>query len=319
MKMLYQKDYEEVRVWMHRNARALELAVWKYFFENGPKEEIVSALAFYQNEDGGFGNCVEPDCWNGESSPYATMTVIGLLRQIAWIEEAGSGHPLVEGIFRYLESGKHSDENGWYFVIPSNDTYPRAPWMTYSEQTNEEQSMGVTAALCAFVLRYGNQESALYGRAVGYAKKILNKLSDTEDFGEMGAGGASLLLADILAGGLSGLFAPLDPGQLLEGMAVVANRTMERNPEKWAEYTPRPSEFIPSPDSPLYRGNEDIIATELDYLVETRNPGGVWDITWSWFALGETYPKEFAISENWWKANKAIEKLNFLRNFGRIG
>lgn len=225
----------------------------------------------------------------------------------------------MEGIFRYLESGKHCDENGWYFVIPSNDAYPRAPWMTYSEQTNEEQSMGVTAALCAFVLRYGNQESALYGRAAGYAKKILNKLSDTEDFGEMGAGGASLLLADILAGGLSGLFAPLDPGQLLEEMAAVANRSMERNPEKWAEYTPRPSEFIPSPDSPLYRGNEDIIATELDYLVETRNPGGVWDITWSWFALGDTYPKEFAISENWWKANKAIEKLNFLRDFGRIG
>lgn len=83
MKMLNKKDYEEVRVWMHRNARPLELAVWKYFFENGPKEEIASALAFYQNEDGGFGNCVEPDCWNGESSPYATMTVIGLLRQIA--------------------------------------------------------------------------------------------------------------------------------------------------------------------------------------------------------------------------------------------
>lgn len=318
MKMLNQKDYEEIRVWMHRNARALELAVWNYFFENGPKEEIVKALAFYQNEDGGFGNGVEADCWNGESSPYATMTVTGLLRKIGWIEEAGTGHPLVEGIFRYLESGKHSDENGWYFVILSNDRYPRAPWMTYSEKMNEEQTMGVTAVLCAFILRYGKQGSELYNRAVGYSKKILNNLADTEDFGEMGAGGASLLLVDILTGGLSGLFEPLDLGQLLEGLAAVANRSMERSPERWAEYTPRPSEFIPSPDSPLYHGNEDIIETELDYLVEMRNPGGVWDITWTWFDLGERYPKEFAISENWWRASKAIEKMEFLRNFGRI-
>lgn len=319
MKMLSQKDYEEVRVWMHRNARSLELSVWNYFFEGGQKEEIIKALAFYQNEDGGFGNCVEPDCWNEESSPYATMTVIGLLRELSFIEEAGTGHPVVEGIFRYLESGKHSDENGWYFVIPSNDGYPRAPWMTYDEMTNREQTMGVTAVLCAFILRYGDKGSKLYERAVGYAGAILTGLGETEDFGEMGAGGVSLLLADILQCGLAGLFGDLDPERLLAGMAEVANRSMERSPERWAEYTPRPSEFIPSPDSPLYRGNEDIVATELDYLVDTRNAGGVWDITWTWFALGEKYPKEFAVSENWWKASKAIEKMKFLRNFGRIG
>ena len=57
---------------------------------------------------------------------------------------------------------------------------------------------------------------------------------------------------------------------------------------------------------------------ELDYLIDTRNPGGVWNITWTWFDLGEVYPKEFAVSENWWMASKAIEKMRFLRAFGRI-
>lgn len=319
MKMITQKEYEEIKTWMHRNARPLELAVWKYGFEGGKKEEIIEELAFYQNEDGGFGNGVEPDCWNPESSPYATMTVIGLLREIAWIEEAGTDHPLVEGIFRYLEGKKHSGGDGWHFVIPSNDGYPRAPWMTYDEKTNQEESMGVTAVLCSFILHYGDRESELYGRAVGYARSILEKVTGTQDFGEMGAGGVCLLLVDILRCGLSGLFEPLDPERLLAGMAEVLDRSMERGPEKWAEYTKRPSEFIPSREAPLYHGNEEIVETELDYLVDTRNPGGVWDITWSWFALGEKYPKEFAISENWWKANKAIGIMHFLRNFGRIG
>ena len=57
---------------------------------------------------------------------------------------------------------------------------------------------------------------------------------------------------------------------------------------------------------------------ELDYLIDTRNPGGVWDITWSWFDLGEKYAKEFAISANWWMGVKAIDKVGFLKSFGRV-
>lgn len=43
-----------------------------------------------------------------------------------------------------------------------------------------------------------------------------------------------------------------------------------------------------------------------------------WGITWSWFGNNEKYAKEFAISENWWKADGAIRKVILLRNFGRI-
>ena len=64
--------------------------------------------------------------------------------------------------------------------------------------------------------------------------------------------------------------------------------------------------------------NEEITQTELDYLIDTRVSGGVWEITWSWFENNEKYPKEYAISENWWKADKAISVLRHLRNFGRI-
>lgn len=60
MKMLMQKEYQEIRAWMHRNARPLEMAVWNYFFEGGARDEIADALAYYQNDDGGFGNGVEP-------------------------------------------------------------------------------------------------------------------------------------------------------------------------------------------------------------------------------------------------------------------
>ena len=40
MKMLKRIEYQEIRTWFHRNARPLEMAVWNYFHENGPREAV---------------------------------------------------------------------------------------------------------------------------------------------------------------------------------------------------------------------------------------------------------------------------------------
>ena len=312
MKKLSETAYSEVRTWIYRNARPLELALWQFDFENGSPERVADMLRFYQNEDGGFGNGVEPDSWNPESSPYATMIVAGMLRGIGLAKQ---GQPMLEDIFRFLESGVHTSERGWHFGIPSNDRYPRAPWWCYSEELNAVQDMGITAALCALILRYGSGHTALYERACGYVDRILEQVASRENFGEMGAGALGILVQDIEAAGLTGRF---ECGRVKELLPGLINRTIERNVEKWAEYTPRPSEFIESPESGYYPGNEEVVEAELDYLIDTRNPGGVWNITWTWFDLSEVYPKEFAVSENWWMASKAIEKMRFLRAFGRI-
>ncbi len=312
MKRLSAAAYGEVRSWIYRNARPLELAMWQFDFENGSPKQVEDMLSFYQNEDGGFGSALEPDSWNPESTPYSTMVAAGILREIGL---AQPGNPILEGIFRYLESGVHASEEGWHFGVPSNDRYPRAPWWTYSEELNAVQDMGITAGLCALILRYGGGHPKLFETACGYVDRILAQADSRKDFGEMGAGGLGMLAQDIGEAGLSGRF---DCRSLIEKLPGLVNRTIERDPEKWAQYTPRPSEFIWSPASGYYPGNEEIVDLELDYLIDTRNPGGVWNITWTWFDLGDIYPKEFAVSEVWWMASKAVEKMRFLRAFGRI-
>ena len=47
MKVLNKNDYQEIRTWIHRNARELELSVWNYFFENGSREAVIDALSYY--------------------------------------------------------------------------------------------------------------------------------------------------------------------------------------------------------------------------------------------------------------------------------
>lgn len=312
MKKLTLQDFEEVRLWIYRNARNIELALWQYYFENGSKEAVISSLSFYQNEDGGFGHALEADTWNPNSSPYTTLVAINILKNINFEDK---NHPMMQGIFKFLESNSYCTENGWYFNIPSNNDYAHAPWWTYNMEANEIEGIGVTAGIIAFILRNGNENSEIYKKALHLCDVLINKLMTAENHGDMGIGGYCTLLDSIEKAKLTERF---DCIFLREKLEKLVHDSIERDMSKWIGYTVRPSEYIDSPKSSFYKDNENIVALELDYIIETRPKDGVWDITWSWFQNNEKYAKEFAISENWWKASKAIEKMNYLKNFNRF-
>ena len=315
MKKLSKNSFEEIRLWVYRNARQIELALWQYEFENGSREAVISALSYYQNGDGGFGNALEPDCWNPDSSPYTTLNAAGKLRNIHFTDVS---HPVMRGILKFFESGKHCVENGWLFNIPSNNDYARAPWWNYDPKANEYEHTGVTAGIICFVLQFAEKETELYKRAGAFAERLLFKFKEPDNKGDMGLNGYCMLLEKIKQLGLTDRF---DIDFLSANIKKHVDESIVRDISQWVHYSVRPSQFIQSPDSPFYPGNEDIVEKELDYLIDTRPDNGVWGITWQWWDNYEKYPKEFAISENWWKADLdigAIGKLKFLRYFDRL-
>ncbi|MEF2965776.1 hypothetical protein V3851_08040 [Paenibacillus sp. M1] len=304
--------FQEISDWMHRNARSIELALWRYRFEGGNKDEVLAALSYYQNKDGGFGHALEPDCWNPNSSPYTTLYAIRLLRGIGFTHLQ---HRVFQGILKYLTSGEHITDYGWPFTIPSNDHYPHAPWWTYNADSNSYESIGVTAELCGFVLRYAARNEEIYRKALDYTDALIKILKQPTNLGDMGVQGYCALLADLEHAEPACRF---DCDFLQKRLKKLVARSIERDIAKWPHYNAKPSEYIKSPDSIFYPGNEEIVSAELDYILDSRHPGGVWDIAWSWFEHNEKYPKEFAVSENWWKAIKAIEQVQFLKNFDRM-
>lgn len=312
MKKLSKQAFEEIRTWIYRNARQIELALWQYHFENGSKEAVLSALSLYQNDDGGFGNALEPDSWNPNSSPYTTLHAISKLNDINFTDK---NHPIIQGIFQFIESGMHSNDNGWFFNIPTNDDYPHAPWWTYDSEANKYENIGVSAGLACFILKFADKNSQIYQRALTIADKLIDKLKTPGKYGEMGVGGY-LALKDILP--QLGLADKFDMEFLSNTVKQLVNDTIERDPLKWKFYGKTPTDFIESPDSEFYTDNEDIVQRELDYIIDCRTNEDVWGITWSWFDNNEKYPKEFAISENWWKADVAIKKIRLLKDFDRI-
>lgn len=92
-------NYNKARNFIYRNARPLDIARWKYQFENGEREEVITALSAYQNEDGGFAHALEPDCWNPNSAPIQTWVATEIIRDIKLEDK---NYPLIKGILRYL-------------------------------------------------------------------------------------------------------------------------------------------------------------------------------------------------------------------------
>lgn len=307
-KIMNESGFQEIRSWIFRNARPLELALWNYHFETGNREAVLSALSFYQNEDGGFGKTIEPDNWNPESTPYATDYTVKILRQIDFMD---FDHPLYRGIFRYLENTIYQGKDGWFFTIPSNDHFPHAVWWQYSDAENRVQNTGTTASLCGFILRYAGTDTRLYHTARGYAEKLLDKLKCSDRYGDMGLIGFCSLFEDLNAAGLHELF---ELHFLKEKTEALMQETVKVL--SWREHMDMAA-VLPKPACFYYRGNEQAVSNALKELIEIRPQGGVWDIPWNWYN-GDRYAKEFSISENWWKAIKAIEKLRFLQSYDRL-
>ncbi|MDD3243479.1 MAG: hypothetical protein PHD32_07140 [Eubacteriales bacterium] len=311
MKTLTKEAYEQVRTWVHRNARELELAQWNYFFEGGAREAVVTALARYQNADGGFGNAVEPDNWTQVSMPYSTSYAIKLLTEAGCTDQ---NHPVWRGIWRYLASGASTQAYGWMFAVPETGDAPHAPWWEYNEAQDAAESVGLTAELCACVLRYGEVGSPLYAKALQWSRELLQKMMQADSNGEMGVGGYIILLQTIREKQVPGF----DVDALQTRLSELVEKGIEHDEKKWSTYCPRPTNYVRDPQSVYYAQNQAVTDAGLDYLIDTRHEHGVWDITWLWYGNMDKYGAQFAVSENWWKGIWAIEHMRVLRNFGRV-
>ena len=217
MQKLTHEDFSQIQSWVHRHARPLELARFRYHFE-GPSQnlrpatspspssgqdeehrqscrtEFLRLMSDYRNADGGFGHALEPDSWNPDSTPYTTLKALELLDEMALLDKP-EARALVQGALAYLEACPFATGDGWPFNIPSNDAHPHAPWWTYDPNTNVYESIGVTTGLCAYILRLAPQGTPLYQKALALTTRTLGDFMTISEFGEMGLGGFVQLFA----------------------------------------------------------------------------------------------------------------------------
>jgi hypothetical protein len=313
MKQIKKDELKNIKNWIYRNARPLDFFRWQYHFENGDKSNVLSVLSSFQNPDGGFGHALEADSWNPFSSPLQTSTAILLLREINYFNEAD---PIIMGILSFLENDSSFLKSGWIQKIPTNNDFPHAPWWTYDKEKiggfHSEWEYNPTANIIGFTLRViKNKKSAFYKKCLNIANEAIEKLLSVDTIEPHELGCFCSLYTNLIEAGITVNFQLNDIEQKLKKLI---NQSIEYDTSKWNNYVTKPSSYINSPESIFYSENKSIMDFELDYIIDSINKDGIWDINWTWGA----YEKEFAISGNWWQGHIIIQNYVLLNNFSRI-
>lgn len=137
---------ENARQFMYRNARLIDRMRFEYFFGVGTKESVLTVLRAYQNEDGGFGNALEPDIRCPDSQPVPTEVALAIMNELG-----GFDRDIVLGIARFMESVMVEETGGIPRSFSSVNEYPHAPWWT--TEWDDAASMNPTGSVMGLLMK----------------------------------------------------------------------------------------------------------------------------------------------------------------------
>lgn len=248
---------------------------------------------------------MEADSFNPESTPMQTWKATKILQQIDFTDSA---HPIVQGILRYLESGKSylKKTKQWNATVKSNDDYPHAVWWSYSE--TKEYTPNPTAALAGFILRHAPVGSELWNKGKDLAKDAYDWLVDKYPLSDEHDLTCYIqLYEDLVKADLTDV---IDREDLKRRLIELVPMVICRETERWGrDYVALPSRFIRSKESIFYKGNEELVRQECEYLAKAQLEDGSFVVPWQWC----TEYKEYEIAVNWWKSNMLLENALFVK------
>ncbi|MGM9598129.1 MAG: hypothetical protein ACI3XO_09990 [Eubacteriales bacterium] len=299
-------DINKAQKFIYQNARPLDMARWQYLFENGSQENVLKFLFAYQNDDGGFGHALEADCWNPESSPVQTWAATEIIREVQLKEKK---HPIVLGIIRYLENTGAFDGHTWSNSIPSNDSYPHAPWWNFA--LPDTINYNPTASLVGFILRYASADTDIYRKAQALLREAYAWFRANCPFESMHTAACFVELFEDLC---ECNIPAIDMAEYEALLQQQIKHILTSDTSLWAtEYVCRPSLFIHSRASRFYEANKELCDFECRFISETQKPDGTWDVTWDWGC----YSEQWHVSKNWWRSDLILKNIRFYRNMSK--
>lgn len=295
------KTFEKAREFIYRNARPIDLALWRYHFESGSADDVYTALSVYQNNDGGFAYGIEPDFLNENSTPVATWCAIQHLKEIG----INGNCAIVKGILKYLDNGKDFSDGKWHNVVPTNNDYPHAIWWHCSDGVGKPDD-NPTVSLAGFVLRYGDKNSALYKKCANIAKSRVTSFID-EPIDEMHTLRCYLELYEYCAE--TGGFDLFDMDAFKKTLYAAVKKTICADSSKWfTEYVCKPSMFFDGSKLLFDIVGRELCEEEGKMLADAQLHDGSWSVTWLWH---NDYT-EFYVSAHKWKSDIIRKNMLYL-------
>ena len=280
------------REFMLCNARLLERRQFEAIFDRGSVEGVVTALAAFQNADGGFGCGLEPDKRDPASQPVDLQIALEALESVG-----ASPMAMVLRACDWMSNALES-EGGLPYALPSLNAYPHAPWWAVATGPLVS-NLNPTAAVVGQLLRMGvdhpvvGRGSTFCWAAIGAAtsadfhevKPILTFLEHAQD---------RLKSRDEIARVIQRVGQP----------GVVA-----LDPEA-VGYVQMPLDFAPSPSSACHvLFSSAVLDQHLDALAARQQEDGGWPLNWETVGAGAALEA---------RGMRTLKALRTLSAYGRL-
>lgn len=305
MKLFSEQQLQISRAYLSKHARSLDKQLAEFYFWGGSSADVRDVLKGFQNTDGGFGKCIEPDFRLHESSPMGTS--IGL----QYAQEIGlpATDSIIQAAVRYLLDTYDTEEKRWHAVPETINQVPHAPWWSFDETTGR----------CGVEGRWANPNAEILGFLWSYnelvPRQFLNLLCD-KAMSELEQMPEKFDLHDFLCYQRLYRCAPEPYSTAIKDkLRQSATLTVEVSPEQWGNYGAKPLQIVDSPKSPFASLLNDAIELNLDYEIEHVNEDGSWSPNWSWYG---NYDEEWVDAQREWKGYLTVRNLKLLHDFGRI-
>ncbi|TJY43842.1 hypothetical protein E5161_00040 [Cohnella pontilimi] len=284
-------NFEKAANFIWKHGRLLERRIFEYVFQGGSKSNILISLKAYQNDDGGFGNAIEPDLRSPSSQPLYMEFALRILYDCNIKDEE-----LAQKACYYIS--KHADlVKGIPTIFPSSAKYPRAEHWNNSHSA--EPSFSRLTGLVG-LLKWQGVEDSWLDKAIECCLKDISSNSYEDAHTILTA--FCLLESLPQTDYIKGLF------QKLSKELITAN--FFRLDAYSQSYGLSPLEFSPSSTS-YCRSifSDDTIHDHLKTLESQQDDDGGWQIEWE--PPGETARLE-------WRAYKTLKCLMIFNSYNKI-
>ena len=291
MKRLSQPALQQTRTYLATAGRAVDQARFAFHVDGGSATAVLTALAAYQNGDGGFGHALEPDLRTPASSAVATQQGFNLLREVG----ATSDEPLVQRAVTYLLA-----------------TLDKTPWWAYAKIA--ESFAGFLANPRAALIGFLWEHQALVPQA------LLDQLLDAQlTHLAVQPTDAGIDMHELPCYVTLATTSQL-PAQYRQQITTLLQARVQgkvaTDRGAFGGYQLLPLDVAPTPDALLATTvDRSALDAHLDYLLESQLPDGSWPIPWSWDFVDAA---AWAQAERDWKGFIAVNRLKMLAAYGRI-
>ena len=308
MKRLSQPALQQTRTYLATAGRAVDQARFAFHVDGGSATAVLTALAAYQNGDGGFGHALEPDLRTLASSAVATQQGFNLLREVG----ATSDEPLVQRAVAYLLATLDKTRLCWEIVPAAVADAPHAPWWEYAKIA--ESFAGFLANPRAALIGFLWEHQALVPQA------LLDQLLDAQlTHLAVQPTDAGIDMHELPCYVTLATTSQL-PAQYRQQITTLLQARVQgkvaTDRGAFGGYQLLPLDVAPTPDALLATTvDRSALDAHLDYLLESQLPDGSWPIPWSWDFVDAA---AWAQAERDWKGFIAVNRLKMLAAYGRI-